>query len=53
MAKKNEFNKQFKPGQFPDQHWDESVRTNGPEVSSPTRDMKKKGEKGRSKKRGK
>ena len=43
MAKKNSFNKQFKPGQFPDQHWDESVRTNGPEVSSPSQVRKRQG----------
>ena len=43
MKKKNAFNKQFKPGNFPDQHWDESTRVNGPEVSSPTAVRKRQG----------
>lgn len=42
-AKKNSFNKQFKPGTVPDQHWDESVRVNGPEVSSPSEVRKRQG----------
>lgn len=35
MTKKTQYMKQFKRGNVPDQHWDESVRVNGPETSSP------------------
>ena len=43
MKNKNSFNRQFKPGTFPDQHWDESTRVNGPEVSSPSKVRKRQG----------
>lgn len=43
MAKITTFNKQFKDGYFPDQHWDESTRLNGPEVSSPSQVRKRQG----------
>lgn len=35
--------RQFKRGTVPDQHWDESVRTNGPETSSPDNVRKRQG----------
>jgi len=43
MRKENSFNRQFRGGYFPQQHWDESTRVNGPEVSSPTAIRKRQG----------
>jgi len=43
VGKKNDYNKQFKDGYFPDQHWDESTRVNGHEPASPTEIRKRKG----------
>lgn len=43
MSNKPSFNKQFKKGTYPDQHWDESVRTNGPEIDSPSKVKKRQG----------
>lgn len=37
MAKKSSFNRQFKKGTYPDQHWDESTRVNGHEPDSPSK----------------
>ncbi len=34
--KSKSYNRQFKKGNFPDEHWDESVRVNGHEVSPPS-----------------
>lgn len=34
---------QFKPGTYPDQHWDESTRVNGHEVDSPSKVRKRQG----------
>jgi hypothetical protein len=42
-VKKSSYAKQFKPGTYPDQHWDESVRVNGHEVDSPTTIRKRQG----------
>lgn len=36
MVKKPTFMGQFKPGTFPDQHWDESTRVNGHEPAAPS-----------------
>jgi len=36
MSKRSPFNKQFKPGTYPDQHWDESTRVNGHEQDPPS-----------------
>lgn len=33
---KTAYQKQFKKGTYPDQHWDESTRINGHEVASPS-----------------
>lgn len=43
MAKKSTYSKQFKPGTYPDQHWDESVRVNGHEPDSPSTVRKRQG----------
>lgn len=32
MPRKSSYARQFKPGNYPDQHWDESVRVNGHET---------------------
>jgi len=42
MAKKS-FMKQFKPGTYPDQHWDESTRVNAHESDSPSKMRKRQG----------
>lgn len=34
---KSEYAQQFKPGTYPDQHWDESTRVNGHEADSPSK----------------
>ena len=41
--KKDSFNRQFRGGYFPQEHWDESTRVNGPEVSSPSAVRKRQG----------
>ena len=41
--KKNSYNKQFKGGYFPNQHWDESTRVNGHEVDPPSKVRKRQG----------
>lgn len=41
MAKKPTFMGQFKPGTFPDQHWDESTRVNGHEAGAPSKMRKR------------
>ena len=43
MAKISSYAKQFKPGTYPDQHWDESTRVNGHEVDSPSTVRKRQG----------
>lgn len=43
MAKSSSYARQFKPGTYPDQHWDESVRVNGHEVDSPSEVKKRQG----------
>ena len=43
MAKKSSYAKQFKPGTYPDQHCDESVRVNGHEPDSPSTVRKRQG----------
>lgn len=43
MAKKISYSRQFKDGCYPDQHWDESVRTNGHEVDSPSTARRRQG----------
>lgn len=43
MAKRSAYNRQFKPGTYPDQHWDESVRVNGHEPDSPSTVRKRQG----------
>ena len=43
MAKKSAYAKQFKPGTYPDQHWDESVRQNGHDPDSPSKVRKRMG----------
>jgi hypothetical protein len=42
-VKKESFNRQFRGGYFPQEHWDESTRVNGPEVSSPSIIRKRQG----------
>lgn len=34
---RSEYAKQFRPGTYPDQHWDESTRVNGHEADSPSK----------------
>lgn len=41
MAKSKGYMKQFKPGTFPDQHWDESTRANGHEQDAPSKQRKR------------
>lgn len=41
MAKKSSYAKQFKPGTYPDQHWDESTRVNGHEQDPPSKMRKR------------
>jgi hypothetical protein len=36
MARKSSYMGQFKPGAYPDQHWDESTRVNGHEAGPPS-----------------
>lgn len=43
MPKKSPYAKQFKPGTYPDQHWDESTRVNGHEVDPPSTVRKRQG----------
>lgn len=43
MYVKKNYNKQFKPGTFPDQHWDESTRVNSHEPDSPSKVRKRQG----------
>lgn len=45
MAKNKEkaFAKQFKPGTFPDQHWDESTRINDHQEAAPAKARKRQG----------
>lgn len=33
---KSSYAKQFKPGTYPDQHWDDSTKVNGHEMDPPT-----------------
>lgn len=40
---KSSYAKQFKPGTYPIQHWDESTRANGHEVDSPSTVRKRQG----------
>ena len=37
------FSRQFKGGYYPQEHWDESNRMNGHEISSPTKTRKRQG----------
>lgn len=41
--KKKSFMKQFKPGTYPDQHWDESTRVNSHEANAPSKVRKRQG----------
>lgn len=41
MAKHDSFSRQFRGGYYPDEHWDESSRQNGHEVSSPSAKRKR------------
>jgi len=41
MGKKGSFNRQFKSGTYPDQHWDESTRVNGHEQDPPSKMRKR------------
>lgn len=43
MSKKSSYNKQFKSGSYPDQHWDESTRVNGHEPDAPSESRKRNG----------
>jgi hypothetical protein len=43
MTKKSSFSKQFKPGTYPEEHWDESVRVNGHEPDSPSQTRRRQG----------
>lgn len=38
---RSEYSAQFKPGTYPDQHWDESTRVNGHEADSPSRSLRR------------
>lgn len=40
---KSSYNKQFKPGTYPVQHWDESTSVNGHEPDSPSKVRKRQG----------
>jgi len=40
---KSEYSAQFRPGTYPDQHWDESTRVNGHEPDSPSVSRRRKG----------
>jgi hypothetical protein len=40
---KSSFSKQFKKGTYPDQHWDESVRTNDHKETPPEKSRKRMG----------
>ena len=40
---KSSYARQFKPGTYPDQHWDESTRVNGHEQDSPSKVKKRQG----------
>jgi hypothetical protein len=40
---KSTYARQFKPGTYPDQHWDESTRLNGHEQDSPSVVRKRQG----------
>lgn len=40
---KNSYAKQFKPGTYPDQHWDESTRVNGHREDPPSIVRKRQG----------
>jgi len=40
---RSSYARQFKPGTYPDQHWDESVRVNGHEPDSPSEVRKRQG----------
>lgn len=41
--KKSEYARQFKPGTYPDQHWDESTRVTGHEQDPPNIVRKRQG----------
>lgn len=41
MAKSSSFERQFKGGYFPMEHWDESTAVNGNEPSSPSTDKRR------------
>lgn len=43
MPKKSSYARQFKPGTYPDQHWDESTRVNGHEQDPPSKVRKRQG----------
>lgn len=43
MKKRSPYMKQFKKGNVPDQHWDESIRVNGHEPDSPDTVRKRQG----------
>lgn len=43
MKKRNSYNRQFKRGTHPDQHWDESTRVNGHEADAPSKMRKRLG----------
>ncbi len=42
MGKNESFSRQFRGGYYPMEHWDESNRQNGPEVSSPSINRRRK-----------
>jgi len=43
MGKKRSYAQQFKPGTYPDQHWDESTRVNGHDQDAPSKVRKRQG----------
>lgn len=43
MTKKSSYSRQFKPGTYPQEHWDESTRVNGHEPDSPSTVRKRQG----------
>jgi hypothetical protein len=38
---RSSYSRQFKKGNYPDEHWDESVRVNGHEPDSPSQSRKR------------
>ena len=43
MPKKSSYNRQFKSGTYPVEHWDETTRVNGHEPDSPSTIKKRQG----------